>query len=227
MLAILAATMLLAVQSGPDVGSGPEPAPYPISWEFRFEYLTPRRIEVQLAGQARPQVFWYLVYTVTNVSSTTQRFFPTIQLVTEDLKVIDTDVGISPLVFAAIRERHKQTHPDLVHPTEVIGELRSGEGYARQSVAIWRSGELPGNRFRVYVAGTSGEARVVANPAFDPQRPETQTVRGEDGREREVAVNPRYFTLRKTLELTYLLPGSEHTRHLAEPVLERSRWVMR
>ena len=29
-----------------------------------------------------------------------------------------------------------------------------------------------------------------------------------DGTEREVTVNPKYFTLRKTLEINYTLPGS-------------------
>ena len=50
-----------------------------------------------------------------------QRFYPMFQIVTEDLKVFDTDIGISPLVFETIREQHKVTHKYLVHPTQAIG----------------------------------------------------------------------------------------------------------
>lgn len=213
--------LLVAAQSpaGADQ-SDREPSVRPIAWEVRFEYLTPRRIEVRADAGRPSQIYWYLVYTAVNTSSTTQRFFPVFELVTDDLRVISTDMGISPLVFDAIRERHRKTHPDLVHPTEAIGALRTGEGYARQSVAIWRSGELTENRFRIYVGGLSGEARVVPNPAYDADRP-------EEANEGSASINPRYFTLRKTLELRYVLPGSDRARLTAQPQLERSHWIMR
>jgi hypothetical protein len=211
----------------PPVGIGPEPSPVPISWEFDFQYVPPRRIVVQPAGAAKPQVYWYMLYTVTNTSDTTQYFYPTFELVTEDLRVIDTDVGISPLVFEAIRERHRITHKYLVPPTKAIGDLRTGADYARESVAIWRAEDISLAEFTIYVAGLSGEARVLRNPAYDPDQPETRIIVGADGREREVTVNPRYFTLRKTLQLRYTLPASEEARAQVEPRLEEARWIMR
>lgn len=207
------------------VGAGPEPSTTPISWEFEFKYLAPRRIEVQVGGGT--EVYWYLVYTVTNTSAATQRFFPTMQLVTEELKVIDTDSGISPTVFAAIKERHKLTHPYLVHPTEAIGDLASGSDNARESVAIWRATDVTVNNFTIFAAGLSGESKLIKNPGFDKTKPETQTLIDPSGFQREVTVNPRYFTLRKTLELQYRIPGSEGARQTAEPELTRSRWIMR
>jgi hypothetical protein len=168
-----------------------------------------------------------MLYTVTNTSDTTQYFYPTFELVTEDLRVIDTDVGISPLVFEAIRERHRITHKYLVPPTKAIGDLRTGADYARESVAIWRAEDISLAEFTIYVAGLSGEARVLRNPAYDPDQPETKAVVGADGREREVTVNPRYFTLRKTLQLRYTLPASEEARAQVEPRLEEARWIMR
>jgi len=64
------------------------------------------------------------------------------------------------------------------------------------------------------------------NPAYDPARPET--VRLEvNGLEREVTVNPRFFVLRKTLELRYRLPGSEAARQTVDPLRESVRWIMR
>jgi hypothetical protein len=234
MLRLLAATVLFLAIPGaaaeerePSVGVGPEPSPTPISWEFEFKYVPPRRIEVRLSGVNQPQVYWYMLYTVTNTSHTTQRFYPSFELVTDDLRLIETDMGISPLVFNAINERHKITHQYLVHPTEAIGELRSGDDYARESVAIWRASDLSVTEFKIYVAGLSGEARVLKNPAHDPDQPETREITGDDGRRREVTVNPKYFTLRKTLQLGYTLPASEQARQQIEPRLDDARWIMR
>jgi hypothetical protein len=215
--------LCLSQAARPDVGQGPEPAPTPISWELEFRHDNPpKRIDVQ--GPGGLVTYWYLPYTAINRSAATQRFFPTFQLVTADLKVVDTDTGISALVFEAIAERHRITHKYLTHPTQAIGDLRAGEDNARQSVAIWRDVDLTGARFQIFVGGLSGEARLVANPAYDPQKPER--IPAPDGRG-DLLVNPKFFTLRKTLELTYVLPGSEATRDQASPVLERVRWVMR
>jgi hypothetical protein len=216
-----------AQEREPAIGHGPQPSPTTISWELEFRFLDPHRIEVQLPGRREPEAYWYMVYTVKNTSGRTQRFYPTAQLVTEELHVIDTDMGINPLVFEAIKEQHKVTHPYLVHPTKAIGDLRAGEDYARESVFIWRPLDVKVNNFTVYVAGLSGETRYVPNPAHDPDSPETIQVTGPDGRGREVAVNPKYFTLRKTLEIRYTLPGSPSTREHAQPERERVRWIMR
>ena len=216
--------LLFAVQVQPEVGSGPEPSPRPISWELDFKFLDPQRIEVQLPGTTAPEVYWYMVYTVTNRSERSQRFFPTFQLVTEDLRVVDTDMGVSMLVFDAIKERYRKTHQYLVPPTKAIGELLSGDDNARESVAIWRQADLSVNEFRVYVAGLSGETRFVPNPVYDPAKPEVQ-VDQRTGRER--VVNPKHFTLRKTLEIRYNLPGSPEERLRAEPERVGIGWLMR
>lgn len=222
-MGFLAAIAFLASIDAPvaDVGDGPKPSPVPISWEFRIEFLEPRRIVVGSTS------YWYLVYTVTNTSSVTQRYFPTFQLVTEDLKVLDTDTGIGADVFREIQRLHAVTHKYLVHPTAAIGDLASGEDNARESVAIWRADEIGGNSFTIYVAGLSGEARLVRNPSYDPSKPETMRVRTGDGRERDVESNPKYFTLRKTLEIRYSIPGSEAARQEVDPQRMRIRWIMR
>jgi hypothetical protein len=230
MLRLAAALVLLLgmeERREPAVGTGPEPSPTPISWEFDFKYLHPRRIDVQPPGAAQREIYWYMVYTVTNTANTTQHFYPTFQLVTDELRLIDTDMGINPLVFEAIKQRHKVTHPYLVHPTKAIGDLRTGADYARESVAIWRASDVSATEFTIYVAGLSGEARIVRNPAYNLDEPETTTIVTDDGREHEVTVNPKYFTLRKTLQLHYKLAASERARQEIEPRLEEARWIMR
>jgi hypothetical protein len=224
MLAWITALVLLCGDDtlSREVGSGPEPALAPISWEMDFEYLDPpRRIEV--GGTP----YFYLVYKVTNTSASTKRFQPTIQLVTEDLRVIETDSGIRNDVFEAIRTRHKQTHPQMIDPVSVIGDLRTGRDYSKESVAIWRANDVTVNNFSIFVAGLSGEAKLVKNPAYDPKKPETMSVKSEDGQTREVVVNPKHFTLRKTLELRYAIPGSTSARDTRDPELIKSRWIMR
>lgn len=226
-LAPLTLWLVFAAQGGQEAGTGPQPSPYPVAWEFEFKFLDPQRIEVQLPGTCRPEVYWYLVYTVTNPGPRSQRFFPMFQIVTENLQVFDTDMGINPLVFDAIHERHKITHKYLVDPTQVIGVLLSGDDNARESVAVWRNIDLTLNSFSIYVAGLSGETQFLANPSFDPERPETGTVRGPAGQERQLVTNPRQFTLRKTLEIGYTLPGSPAARPAAVPERDTLRWIMR
>ncbi len=210
------------------VGTGPEPAPRPISWELEFRFLDPQRITVQLPDQAEPEVYWYVVYTAVNNSGHTQNFFPISEIVTDELVVLKTDMGISPLVFDAIRERHRVTHPDLVHPTKAIGPLRVGDDYARESVAIWRGVDLSANSFRLYVAGLSGETQFLPNPLFDPEQPETGPVleSGDEGVDKPSG-NLRYFALRKTLEIDYTLPGSPGARAAVAPQRGPTRWIMR
>lgn len=231
MVHVLTPIVLAGLLSGPAahevVGTGPQPSPTTISWELEFDFLDPQRIEVQLPGTTQPEVYWYIVYTVTNPGQRTQRFFPMFEIVTEDLRVLETDMGIDPLVFNAIAERHRITHKYMVSPTKAIGPLRAGADNARESVAIWRGVELNQNNFRVYVAGLSGESRFVANPAYDPDQPEEATGTGSDGRSPAAAENPQYFTLRKTLEIPYTLPGSPAARTTAEPERGDARWIMR
>lgn len=230
MLTAIAPLVLLLGAGAPperpaDVGKGLEPSPTPVAWEFEFKFLDPQRIEV--AGPGGRETYWYIVYTVVNKSPQSQRFFPLFQIVTEDLKVYDTDMGISPAVFDAIASRHKITHKYLVPPTKAIGALLTGDDNARESVAVWRDIDLTVNNFKVYVAGLSGEIRNVPNRQYDPKAPETRKVAEADGRERELPVNPRVFTLRKTLQIQYTLPGSPLARPGVAPERGDIRWIMR
>ncbi len=210
---------------GGAVGDGPAPAPYSISWEFDFRYMDLRRLDIQVGG--RTEAYWYMPYTVINTSPDTQRFFPRFEIVTATLHVAPADVGIPRAVYDAIRERHRVTHKYFTHPTKAIGPLRSGADNAIESVAVWRAADLQVNKFTLYVAGLSGEARLVRNPAYDPDAPQTKTVAGPAGRQREILLNPRTFTLRKTLAISYTLAGSPAARGRAEPQPNQVSWIMR
>ncbi len=210
-----------------NTGRAPQPSATNRSWELELKFLDPHRIEVRLPGATQPETYWYMVYTVTNPSPRSQRFFPIFQIVTEDLKVHDTDTGINPLVFDAIRERHKLTHKYLVEPSKAIGALLTGDDNARESVAIWRQIDLSYNNFMVYVAGLSGETQIVRNPSHNSDKPETDQGKGVAGRRTEVAATPKEFTLRKTLEIRYNLPGSPQATPEVQPERAGVRWIMR
>ncbi len=225
--AVLPLVLFFAPPGGEDGARTLEPSPRPVSWELEFRFLDPKRIEVRVPGTERTETYWYVVYTVSNNTGASLRFFPVFQIVTEDLQVHDTDMGISPLVFDAIRERHKVTHKYLVEPSRAVGTLLTGEDNARESVAIWRDIDLSINSFTLYVSGLSGELRTIPNPSYRPDVPETATVKGPDGREREKVVNPKVFTLRKTLEVRYNLPGSPRARPVTEPERSEVRWILR
>lgn len=218
--------LLLTFAAAPqDAVDRHKPSSVSVSWELGFDFLDLRRIQMR-SPDGETHTYWYMIYTATNTSGQTQHFFPIFEIVTEDLRSTPSDMGISPLVFEAIRERHRLTHPYLVHPTQAIGDIRSGEDNAIESVAIWPEIDLDVNQFKVFVGGLCGEKETMPNPAYDPSRPETMTVT-EDGRERVVTVNPRQFTLRKTLEVPYTFPGAAATRSRVEPVRGKIRWIMR
>lgn len=218
-----------------DVGAGPQPSAVPVSWELEFEFLDPRRIEVLVPGSTTPEKFWYMVYTVRNNTGRTQRFFPTFELVTDGIRVIDTDMGIHPLVFDAIRERHKATHKYLVSPTKAIGDLRVGDDNAIESVAIWRADDTDVNSFRIFAAGLSGETAIMLNPSRSKAKSTPANVAagqstGNASSSSDKATGEaesRRFTLRKTLEIQYDLPGSDRGRMTAEPERKGVRWIMR
>jgi hypothetical protein len=220
-LATLAWVALLMPQMPSDAGDGPAPSSVEVSWQLKFEFIsTPMRVTV--GGET----YWYILYRVTNPGPRTQTFFPLCTVVSEDLKTVPTEIGVPASVFQEIYKRHRDRFPRLVSPNQVIGELRVGEDYAQESVAIWRNVDLSSNNFAIYVAGLSGETQQIRNPAYNPDEPETkEIVRG--GRKETVVVNPRFYTIRKTLEMRYILPGSASGAGMGEPVRVETRWVMR
>jgi len=193
----------------------PQPAVAPVSWELTFRYQDPQRVSVVLPGQSKPAVYWYMLYSVENAGEQEVDFYPQFELVTDTLRVVRSEIQVSPEAFQAIRCR--SGNPLLLTPEKVIGRLLCGKDRAKHGVAIWRDFDPKAKGFKVYVSGLSGEVARLKNPTFDPKRPE------------DAAKNRRYYVLRKTLVIPYKLPGSESTRILAVPErqIDRQKWIMR
>jgi len=213
-----------------------EPARAPVSWELTIRFQDPQRVSVivpseaepvvqlketganltrvVVPGKAEPVVYWYMLYTVENPSDQEVDFYPEFQLVTNTLRVVPSEVQVSPEAFRAIQRRSGD--PLLLPPERVIGKLLRGKDRARHSVAIWKDFDPKATSFTVFVSGLSGEMKRVKNPAFDASKPESRT-------------NERYFTFRKTLSIPYKFPGSAATRDRVSPerLADKQQWIMR
>lgn len=223
-MCVIPAALLLAVASG---DAAPEPSIAPVSWTLDFTYDDPQRLVMPPVGEARPQVFWYMPYTVENNTGRDVEFYPRFEIMAGATQILVDQEDIPSNVFAAIKRRYAATRPFLMSPTRIIGTLHQGRDYAKDGVAIWRQFNVEANEFTVFVRGLSGETARVLNAAFDPSAPETAEVPLADGTSVPEVVNPRYFTLHKTLAISYHLPGDIETRIEARPVRAGQKWIMR
>jgi hypothetical protein len=134
--------------------------------------------------------------------------------VTDTLKVIPSEVRVSPEAFKAIQRRTND--PLLLPPEKIAGRLQRGADRMRHGVAVFRDFDPKAKAFTIYVAGLSGEFKRVKNPGFDAKKPEGPK-------------NERYMVLRKTLGIGYKFPGAESARRQSVPerVIDGLKWVMR
>jgi hypothetical protein len=189
-------------------------APDARSWQFDVEFHDPQRLRLQLPGEAEETTFWYLLFRVTNNTGADRPFFPTFRLVTDTLQVVEGGASISPRVYDAIAARHRGQMPFLAPPFKATGTLLQGAANARESVVVFRDFDPNANNFSVFFSGFSGAVERAPNPAYDAARGDSDD-------------NPREFLLRRTLSVTYDLPGDAVTRDQARPVRRTREWVMR
>lgn len=207
--------------------AAPQPSIAPKSWQLEFEFEDPRRLVIQIPGEKQPRVYWYMLYSVTNNSGRDVQFLPRFEIVTDKLRVVQTDVTADPAVFDAIKKLHFRDRPFLQEPLEAMGKLLQGADNAKDSVAIWQDFSGDARQFTVFVGGLSGESVTLANPNYDPDKPEFVMKDLPGGAKVKVEVNPRRFVLYKTLSVAYRLPGDDEARQQAEPVRGKVEWLMR
>ena len=194
--------------------AGPEPDPASPHWQLDFRFYDPQRISVPVPGEPEPTTFWYLLFTVTNNTGEDVQFYPSFRLVTDTLESVEGGGSVVPAVYDAIAARHKKEYPFFASPAKTTGLLLQGADNARTSAAVFRPFDPKANGLTVFVSGLSGEVARVTNPSFDSSTPESET-------------NERFFILRKTLAISYALPGDEQTRAQAKPMRRDRVWVMR
>ena len=207
-LILASLTVAAPLAAAASVGSGGK------SWQLDIALHDPQRITLRLPGQEREITYWYVLYTVTNNSDREVPFYPTFDIVTDKLTVIEGGADISPTVYDAIKARHRKAYPFFIYASEVFGPLLRGEDHARTSAVAFRRPDPSVNHFTLLIGGLSGEIVKRRNQAFDPAKEESRD-------------NPRHFLLRKTLAVSYDVPGDERTRLSATPARVKEEWVMR
>jgi hypothetical protein len=208
-LVVVLLTALSLLSPTPALADYPKPSPYPIAWQFKFEHAAPKRVVVEIPGNAIPQAYWYMTYTVTNNTGKEQMFLPSFELMTKDGKVIRSDIGIPLRVFEAIKQREKK---QFLEPyPQIAGEIRLGEEQARDGVAIWPEPMAEMGSFSIFVGGLSGEIVML---------------KGADGKPINNAEG-RPVILRKTLQLNYFVRGDEVYPGEDQVNENPENWVMR
>ncbi len=188
--------------------AAPQPSPYPIAWEFKFQHDLPKRMVVD-TGKQIPVAYWYITYTITNNTDQERSFLPDFQMVTNDGNVIRSDKEIPKKVFDTIKEREKK---QFLEPwTKIGGELLLGEDQSKDGVAIWQEPTPRMGKFSIYVGGLSGEAVTLKDD-------DGKVMNDKDG-------NP--IILRKTLQLNYHIRGDEVFPGEDEVNSNPEQWVMR
>ncbi len=180
------------------------------SWQLDFRFHDPQRISLILPGDRTPTTYWYLLYEVTNNTGRDIEYYPSFELVTNTLQTVTGGDNISPSVYEAIAARHRKEYPFFATPVKVTGTLLQGEINRRVSAAVFRDFDRSANDFTVFASGLSGEMKRIPNPT-KAQNPK----------------NPAYYVLRRSLAVSYGLPGDASTRNSADPVRKRRDWVMR
>ncbi len=205
----------------------PRPNTVPQSWDLLFNYDDIQRITVDLPNDGGKATYWYLIYTVTNDSGREVAFYPAFEVLTNRGRRIKSGLGVPPAAFVAIKNRHARSHPFLADYARILGTLRQSSDQAKDGVAIWPDFSAAADHFTVFVSGLSGESTEIPNPEFDPAEPETVNEKLADGTTIPRRVNPRMFSLHKTLAIDYDLPGDPSSRPMATPVRTGQKWVMR
>lgn len=201
-------------------GDYPEPSPYPVSWDLKFEHGKLKRIVVDVPKQGRT-AYWYLPFRVTNETGQEQLFLPLFEMVTSDGKVHRSDKGIPARVFQKIKEA--EGNQFLERRTQIVGTLREGEDQARDGVAIWQEPMAEMGQFSIFITGLSGEAVVckIVDGKLIPVDP-------RNIREELKGVPPeQQVSLRKTLQLDYVVYGDEKYAEKDDVVVKGQKWVMR
>lgn len=194
--------------------SQPAPAVASGAWNLIFKFHDPQRLSLVEPGQASPVMYWYVLYTVENNTGREVQFYPEFEIVTDTLKAFPGDRDVSPGAYQAVA--HRANDSALLPPEKIAGRILVGKERARHGVAIWRDFDPRAKAFTLFVSGLTGETARWRNPAFDGEKPEGPK-------------NKKYFLLRKTLSVPYVLGSSEAMRSTAVPTRQpdKQTWVMR
>ena len=196
----------------------PKPSVYPVSWQYKFDYNKPKRIAVRTPGDAAAQGYWYMTFTLTNkdIDDPSVRFLPIFELLTREGKIIRSDKEVPPNVYEEIsrREGHKLEPLDKIR-----GKILMGEDQARDGVCVWPEPAPRMGTFSIFFSGLSGETIYLDK--------EGKLVDTKDWTKISEDEKKAFISLRKTLEVTYTIPGDEMYPGEDAVNFVKQEWLMR
>jgi hypothetical protein len=190
------------------VADYPKPSVVPTTWELNWRHEKLKRIVVNLPGETKPRVYWYLVFVATNNTGEDRPFLPSFDMVTRDGQVLKSNKETSAAVFDAIAKREAKT--PLHRLEKLTGTILQGEDVAKYGVAIWEEPLAEMGSLNIFVGGLSGEVAKLTD---------------SDGNEvKDASGNP--ILLRKTKQIDFTVRGDEV--YAGDPVIQTGEsWVMR
>ncbi|MEJ5260485.1 MAG: hypothetical protein WHS88_09870 [Anaerohalosphaeraceae bacterium] len=201
----------IGILSGLVVG-WPRPSAVPEKgrWTLDITYEHPVLIQVPSPQTGQPKRFWYMIFSVTNLSSEEEvPFYPKFELVTDTFQILSAGQGEPFSVFETVRARHRGQYPFLESLDFEDHRIRKGQDNRRDFVVFWPDFDEKAKEVRFYLAGLSNETIAIEHP----------TLREQD--------RPVQVYLRKTLQLTYSIGADPQLRGQASLRFENQDWVMR
>jgi hypothetical protein len=182
-------------------------------WTLDITYDNPLPI-VALGPSGENEVYWYMIYTITNNTGADHECVPTFLLFSDTGALVRA--GVYPLVFDAIKKERSAKYKFLENAVQMVGvqnrKYRQGADNAHTGVAIFPPMDRATNKFSVFVEGLSGE--YIEKPE-QPQKVDPTTVEA------------KVLRLHKTLALSYNLPGDKWWKNLDQPVFVSKKWTWR
>ena len=176
------------------------------AWTFDFRFEQPQPIVVTTPGGEK-EVYWYLVYTVTNRAEAEKNYIPTFTLFSNTASV--RRAGVYPTVFEAVKTHRKVRF--LENAVKMHGMVLPGEDNARTGVAIFAPLDRETDHFTIFCEGLSGQYIERPNLKAKPDAPADEKV----------------IRLRKTLAITYKLPGDKWWMNQDQPIFVSKTWTWR
>jgi hypothetical protein len=201
-------------------GSFPKPAVANSQWTLDLEVGNPRPIALE--SSSGTQWFWYLPYKVINRTGEDRLFLPEVTVVTDAGNVIDANVGIPANLFGQIKSTLRSTL--LESPDTIVGNLKQGEDFARESAVIWPAFRSDVDRFSLFFTGISGETAPLLSPSTGEPltEPEIDPYTGQVVKNPDGSIKMRPVLARRTVQLDYATPGStDNPQNTPVQLLER------
>lgn len=188
----------------------PAAASRPGEWTVDVTFENIHSIEVKLPSQDKPSQFWYIILTLTNKSGQDVDFYPQCELVTDTFQITPAGSGVTEEVFKQIKMLYQPRYPFLEWVEKADPKILQGKDNARDIAIIWQDFDTDAKAIELFIGGLSNETAVIDHP----------TAKDANGK-------PLKVYLRKTLQLSYELPGDPAFRSQTTPKLAGQDWVMR